>query len=151
MHKVEVLKFDAGTKKLLMAIALAVAVLLVVLGFIGDPDPTFRWAMAGTAALTLAISALAVYLPRLETSISDDELSLNLTPLRHYRIPISEIRDLRAVDVNAAAYGGIGLRFSGGATGLIMHSGKGVEFVHGDRRIVFSAQDPDKVIRELQS
>ena len=50
---------------------------------------------------------------------------------------------------SAASYGGIGLRFGAGTTGLIMHSGQGIEFTHHSRRYVFSSNDPDRVLRAL--
>lgn len=75
-----------------------------------------------TGALVIGLSCAIVVLPKLES--------------------------IQPTTINAASYGGIGLRFVPGTIGLIMKSGKGIELVYQGKRYVFSSDDPEQVLQE---
>ncbi|MBM7846879.1 hypothetical protein [Arthrobacter roseus] len=105
--------------------------------------------LIAVGAGTIVLAALIVYVPRLDVSFDGSIVLLNMVPFRKYEIPIAEVQNIRPVDVNAASFGGVGLRSRPGMTGLIMQSGRGVQFQHGERDMVFSSSDPERVVEFL--
>ena len=145
MHKVETLTFGGATKTLILAAGGVIGGGIIVMGSFSED--LLLTIITGLAVM--GICCAVVLLPRLEISTDGRQLVLDLHPLKRYAFPLAEVEDVRPVSVNAASYGGIGLRFAPGTTGLIMHSGQGIEFTHHSRRYVFSSKDPDKVLRVL--
>lgn len=149
MRKLETMRFGGPVKVLVMGIALLTGAALVILAFASESETAEKVLLVAIGAGIIALAALIVYLPRLDILFDGSVLSLNMVPLRKYQIPIEEIQNMRAVDVNAASFGGVGLRFRPGMTGLIMQSGRGVKFRHGEREMVFSSSNPEHLINAL--
>lgn len=145
MHKVETLKFRGPLKALIIGAGIVVGGTIFVMGLSeGEVLVT-----AITGILVIGLSCAIVVLPKLETSTDGRQLVLNLSPVKRYVFNLSELESIQPTTINAASYGGIGLRFVPGTTGLIMKSGKGIELVHQGKRYVFSSDDPEKVLQEL--
>lgn len=145
MHQVETLKFRGPIKALVIGAGALIGGGIIILGSLsGDPLLAF---IIGLSVMGLCCAV--VLLPRLETSTDGRQLVLKLHPFKRYAFPLSEVEGIRPVSVNAASYGGVGLRFAPGTTGLIMHSGQGIELMHQGRRYVFSSDDPEKILHAL--
>ncbi|MBP3036625.1 hypothetical protein J2M53_10225 [Arthrobacter sp. zg-ZUI100] len=145
MHKVETLKFRGPLKALIIGAGIVIGGAIFVMGLSeGEVLVT-----AITGILVIGLSCAIVVLPKLETSTDGRQLVLNLSPVKRYIFNLSELESIQPTTINAASYGGIGLRFVPGTTGLIMKSGKGIELVHQGKRYVFSSDDPEKVLQEL--
>ncbi len=149
MQKLETMRFGGPITLLVMSISVIVGAALIISTFASESEPGEMVVMIAVGVGINALSALIVYVPRLDVSFDGSILLLNMVPFRKYEIPIAEVQNIRAVEVNAASFGGVGLRFRPGMTGLIMQSGRGVQFQHGEREMVFSSSDPQRVVELL--
>lgn len=111
----------------LVGAAIATIILIVYVPIIvAEPDSFLSHIWVPLLGITVAVLTIAL---RGNIEIKRGKLLISAFPVWRFAIPLKDIRNVESVHVDAFSdFLGVGLRFGrGGAIGVVMRSGEGVE------------------------